>query len=166
MKREIPKKNYVIVAIMAFVVIALVFYLAKLYTNASLNKNTSLISGYLFNVTLEEMDNYLLENPDIITYWADNEDLTNEKFEKKLKKYIIKNNLQKSFVFINIKNISEKEIESISNKYLCEKLKNIKLATKPSLLIMEDSKIVEVIYTYEQDIKYLKEKFRSYGVIE
>lgn len=166
MKREIPKKNYVIVVIMAIVVIALVFYLAKLYTNATLNKNSSVISNYLSNVTLEEMDNYLLENPDIIVYWADREDLTNEKFEKQLKKYIVKNNLQKYFVFVDIKDIDVKEIESISNKYLSKKIKNVNLETKPSLLIIEDSKIVEVVYTYEQDMKYLREKFQSYGVSE
>lgn len=166
MKREIPKKNYVIVVIMAIVVIALVFYLAKLYTNATLNKNSSVISNYLSNVTLEGMDNYLLENPDIIVYWADREDLTNEKFEKQLKKYIVKNNLQKYFVFVDIKDIDVKEIESISNKYLSKKIKNVNLETKPSLLIIEDSKIVEVVYTYEQDMKYLREKFQSYGVSE
>ena len=166
MKREIPKKNYVIVVIMAIVVIALVFYLAKLYTNATLNQNSSVISNYLSNVTLEEMDNYLLENPDIIVYWADREDLTNEKFEKQLKKYIVKNNLQKYFVFVDIKDIDVKKIESISNKYLSKKIKNVTLETKPSLLIIEDSKIVEVVYTYEQDMKYLREKFQSYGVSE
>lgn len=166
MKRKIPKKNYVIVVIMAIVVIALVFYLAKLYTNATLNKNSSVISNYLSNVTLEEMDNYLLENPDVIVYWADREDLTNEKFEKQLKKYIVKNNLQKYFVFVDIKDIDVKEIESISNKYLSKKIKNVNLETKPSLLIIEDSKIVEVVYTYEQDMKYLREKFQRYGVSE
>lgn len=166
MKREIPKKNYVIVFLMAIVVMGLVFYLAKLYTNANLNKKSSLMSEYLFNVTLEEMNNYLLENPNIIIYWANNEDLTNEKFEKQLKKYIVKNNLQKNFVFVNTNNISSKQIETISNKYLSDKIKNINLKTMPTLLIVEDGKIVEVIYTYEQEIKYLKEKLKSYGVIE
>lgn len=170
MKREIPKKNYIIVSVIALIVAILVLYLAKLYTNININKNNSIMSNYLFNVTTKELDNYLLENPNIIVYWSDSEDVSNNNFEKKLKKYIIRNDLQKNFVFVNTNGITSEESDAIADKYLTNELKskNINLEIVPNLLIIEEGKIIDVLYTYEQDMsmEYLKEEFKGHGVIE
>lgn len=170
MKREIPKKNYIIVGFIAIAVVILVLYMAKLYNNVNINKGNSIMSNYLFNVTTNELDSYLLENPNIIIYWANSEDISNSSFEKDLKKYIVKYDLQKNFVFVNTNNISEEEINNITKKYLNDELKNknINLKITPNILIVEEGKIVDVLYTYQQEIEmnYVKEKFKSYGVID
>lgn len=170
MKREIPKKNYIIVGLIAIIVVVLVLYMAKLYNSVNINNKTSIMGNYLFNVTTNELDSYLLENPNIIIYWANSEDITNNSFEKELKKYIIKHDLQKNFVFVNTNSISEEEINNISKKYLNDELKNknIDLKTIPNILVVEEGKIIDVLYTYQQEIEmnYVKEKFKSYGVID
>lgn len=170
MKRDIPKKNYLIVALITMVIVVLVLYLAKLYTNSNTDQKHSLMSNYLSNVTIQELDNYLLENPNIIIYWADNEDTSNIKFEKKLKKYIVNHDLQRNFIFVSTNNLSKEDTDKIANKYLNSELKNknITLEINPNLIIVEEGEIVEVLYTYKQDMdmEYIKERLEEYGVIE
>ncbi|MEI3529491.1 MAG: DUF6568 family protein [Bacilli bacterium] len=170
MKRNIPRKNYLIVVLMAIVVAALVLYLAKLYTNSNIDQKHSLMSNYLSNVTIQELDNYLLENPNIIIYWADNEDLSNNRLENDLKKYLIEHDLQRNIIFINTHDLTVDEINNVADKYLNSELKNknIKLETIPNLLWVEDGKIVDVLYTYEQsmDMDNIKEYLENTGVNE
>lgn len=170
MKRNIPRKNYLIVVLMAIVVAALVLYLAKLYTNSNIDQKHSLMSNYLSNVTIQELDNYLLENPNIIIYWADNEELSNNRLENDLKKYLIEHDLQRNIIFINTHDLTVDEINNVADKYLNSELKNknIKLETIPNLLWVEDGKIVDVLYTYEQsmDMDNIKEYLENTGVNE
>ena len=164
MKREIPKKNYFIVLAIGAVTIAVVLYVATLYKNTKFNDEKSVISDYLFNINVEELDNYLLENPDVVIYWANSEDLENAKFEKKLKKLIIKKDLQKQFIFLEVKGIEDKTILDVEKKYLT---KNASLNNYPLILIVKDGKINEVIKSSQNiDIDYLEEKFMNHGVIE
>lgn len=164
MKREIPKKNYFIVLVIGAVTIAVVLYVATLYKNTKFNDEKSVISDYLFNINVEELDNYLLENPDVVIYWANSEDLENAKFEKKLKKFIIKKDLQKQFIFLEVKGIEDKTILDVEKKYLT---KNASLNNYPLILIVKDGKINEVIKSSQNiDIDYLEEKFMNHGVIE
>ena len=164
MKREIPKKNYFIVLAIGAVTIAVVLYVATLYKNTKFNDEKSVISDYLFNINVEELDNYLLENPDVVIYWANSEDLENAKFEKKLKKFIIKKDLQKQFIFLEVKGIEDKTILDVEKKYLT---KNASLNNYPLILIVKDGKINEVIKSSQNiDIDYLEEKFMNHGVIE
>lgn len=168
MKREIPKKNYFIVGVIFVLTVTIVLYVATLYKNTKINDKKSIISTYLFNVNVDELDNYLLENPDVVIYWANSEDFENEKFEKKIKKFIVKKDLQKQFVFLDVKNINDDEIQKIEESHLSEKIKNISLDIYPLILIIKDGKINEVIKLNDQnmDIDYLEEKFVNYEVIE
>lgn len=168
MKREIPKKNYFVVCVIFILTVTIVLYVATLYKNTKINDKKSIISTYLFNVNVEELDNYLLENPDVVIYWANSEDFENEKFEKKIKKFIVKKDLQKQFVFLDVKNINDDEIQKIEESHLSEKIKNVSLDIHPLILIIKDGKINEAIKLNDQnmDIDYLEEKFVNYEVIE
>jgi len=168
MKREIPRKNYIIVFVIGLLTMLIVLYMAKFYNNNKYNEDKSVISDYLFNINIKELENYLLENPDVVIYCADNENLENEKFEKKLRKLIIKEDLQKQFVFLDAKEIKENDIQKIQENYLSNKTKNVSLDYYPLVLIITDGKIEEVIKLTEQnmDIDYLEEKFMNHEVIE
>lgn len=168
MKREIPRKNYIIVFAIGLLTMLIVLYMAEFYNNNKYSEDKSVISDYLFNINIKELDNYLLENPDVVIYCADNENLENEKFEKKLRKLIIKEDLQKQFVFLDAKEIKENDIQKIQENYLSNKTKNVSLDYYPLILIITDGKIEEVIKLTEQnmDIDYLEEKFMNHEVIE
>lgn len=170
MKREIPKKNYFFVGLISVVVVIVVLYLAKLYTTNNINRESSIMSNYLSNITIEELNNYLLENPDVVIYWDNKANIENTSFEKKLKKYIIKNDLQRKFVFVDTTEVTNSELKVIADKYLDKSLKDkrVNLKTMPNLLILVDGKIVDVLYTFDQemDMDYLKEKFEKYEVVE
>lgn len=168
MKREIPIKNYFIVFIIGLITIAVVLYLATLYKNTKINDEKSIMSEYLFNISAVELDNYLLENPEIIVYWSNAEDLENEKFEKKLKKFIIKNDLQKTIIFLNTNELDKETIKNIEKKYLPEQYKSTNLDSYPLILIIKDGKINEVIKVNSEnpDINYLEKRFINHGVIE
>ena len=98
--RDIPKKNYFILLIMMLFVITITIALMNIYNNRI--KKTSIMYNYLSEIKENDLDAYLIENPNIIIYMADKYDLSNSQIEKKLKKQMIKNNINDYFVFLNL----------------------------------------------------------------
>ena len=75
--------------------------MAKLYNSVNINNKTSIMGNYLFNVTTNELDSYLLENPNIIIYWANSEDITNNSFTATSTLLILLLSFVPSFVFVS-----------------------------------------------------------------
>jgi len=67
--REIPKKNYIILAVLVVVTIAVTLISASIYKSST--KQVSEIYKYLNKITPEEFEGYLVENPDVIVYISD-----------------------------------------------------------------------------------------------
>ncbi|MBQ9318149.1 MAG: hypothetical protein IJR82_00760 [Bacilli bacterium] len=136
--RDIPKKNYFILLIMILSVVAITIVLMNAYNNRV--KKTSIMYNYLSEIKENDLDAYLIENPNIVIYIADKYDLSNNQVEKKLKKKMIKLNISDYFVFLNLNNDMD-FINQLNEKYYGNVEKNL-----PVIVVFEDGKIKESFY--------------------
>jgi len=105
MKRVVPVKNYIILIIVVIASILLTFFLTNVYKDR-LNDNISrtVMYDFLSQVNNDELENYLLENPNTIIYYASSSDVSLNEFEEKFKELIIKYDLINSIVQFDIQN--------------------------------------------------------------
>lgn len=149
--REIPKKNYLFVLIMAVVVVIITFVLMNLYDANKKEAYSSYVKEIVHEIMLDDLDNYLQEHPDAILYINTNDE-ANKKLEKEIKNLIARHNIQQYFVYIE-------NNKDITKKY---KLKD----NNPIFIAYKDGKALE---TFSQD-KYTIKEIESFlvrnGVIE
>lgn len=141
--RRVPLKNYFILTLILVLSILIVFYLVKIYNSTMHNANDKQILNRIKEITVLELDNYIVENPNIVIYLMDS-DYRNNSFEKKLNQVIVEHDLQSQFVLINIANNIYQEYDKTANINLKNKsfLKEVPIN---SLVIIENKKIKKFI---------------------
>ena len=138
MKKEIPLKNYIllsIVLILTIVVVTYFFMWENTYEKSRLQ--TPILDDYLLVINYNELNNYLVENKDVIIYVSE---LNNENirlFENKFKNIINKNNLNNKILYLDLtKELKENDIvREINQKYGKE------MTEVPSIIIIKYGKI-------------------------
>lgn len=159
--KKVPLKNYFILGIILVVSVFVVLYLNKLCTNVKQNNN-NLLNVFIREITPQELENYMIENPYLIIY-LDNENMQDNTFQKKFKKLLIKYDLQKEVVFVNINQFDEKEFNTFIKKYYDN---DLNIEKKKSLIIVDNQKIVDIMIANNEkfDINLIKEFFKENGV--
>ena len=103
--KEVPKKNYLYLALILIGSFLFLIYLYKWYETYNESKlNISIMDEYLTVINYNELDNYIIENKDAVIYVSilGNEDIN--KFEKKFKNIITENNLKNDILYLDISN--------------------------------------------------------------
>lgn len=98
--REVPAKNYVIVAVMALAVIILGLTLSNFYKVNNNEVYTPIVIDVIKVIQYEDLENYLQENPDVVLYINDSSKKTKKDFEKGVKKLITDNEVGQYIVYI------------------------------------------------------------------
>jgi len=117
MKREIPKKNYIILGIVVILTFLLMYYFYMwydAYMNTKLGK--PILDKYMDVINVNEIDAYLIENNDAIIYVSILEDEEIRNFEIKLKNLLKKRIIDRDILYLDITN-NKKIIDSVINKY-------------------------------------------------
>lgn len=156
--KRIPLKNYFILGIILASSIFIVLYINKLYLSTKNNDN--ILNGFIKEIKTQEIDNYIIENPNFIIYLGyKNND--NKSFEKKFKKLVTKYDLQKNIVFIDISQFNDEDFNKFCKKY-ADKL----LEKDSSLIIVDNQKVIDVldITKGNNDIELVKMFFKKNGV--
>ena len=156
--KKIPLKNYFILGIILASSIFIVLYINKLYLSTKNNDN--ILNGFIKEIKTQEVDNYIIENPNFIIYLGyKNND--NKSFEKKFKKLVTKYDLQRDIVFIDINQFNDVAFNEFCNKY-ADKLLN----KDSSLIIIDNQKIIDVLDITKEnsDIELVKMFFKKNGV--
>lgn len=133
--RKIPKKNYVILCVMAIAVVAICFILMNLYNSYNKVEYKSEMKSTINEIKSNELDSFIEENPDVVIYINDSS-IDNNELDKQIKDLITKNNIVSYFVYL------EKN-KDVINKF---KIKD----NNPIFIIYKDGKIKE---------KYSKETY-------
>ena len=115
-KEKKKLKNYFILILIFALGIGITLYLSKLYhVYDEYQKETPVIRGVISEITNEELDHYLMENPTIVIYMCTSSDMLCRNFEKDFKKLIEKENLQEEIIYLNLSDINEDEfIDSLN----------------------------------------------------
>lgn len=156
--KRIPLKTYFILGIILVSSIFIVLYINKLYLSTKNNDN--ILNGFIKEIKTQEIDNYIIENPNFIIYLGyKNND--NKPFEKKFKKLVTKYDLQKDIVFIDISQFNDETFNKFCKKYADKLLKK-----DSSLIIVDNQKVIDVldITKGNNDIELVKMFFKKNGV--
>lgn len=167
--KKIPKKNYILLGLLAVVTILAVIYMSKWY-RASENYylENSVMKELVGEVKELEFENYILENPDIVIYISKGQSESTKKFEKKLKKYILDENLKSHFIYVNGKDSTESFLLNLKEKYFKETMKELEI-TYPNLLIVENGKVKDILYRTvleERNVRDVKPFLQRNEVLE
>lgn len=144
--RKIPRKNYVILGVVILVSLLIVYYLYMWFTAYKSTKvGEVILDKYMTVINYNELDDYLVENPDAIIYVGilNDEDIT--KFEKKFKNSIKNNKINKEVLYLNITDElnSGKKISEMKDKYT---VNYANITDVPNIMVFEDGKI-KTIYS-------------------
>ena len=125
------------------------------YQDTKLNR--PILNKYMEVINYNELDNYLIENPDAILYVSILEDKNIRDFEKKLRVVFKNNQFNKSLLYLNITDeLNSKKIKSeMVSKY---SVNDISMANVPSIMVFEDG-VLKFIYDIKDngyDIENIK----------
>lgn len=104
-EKKIPFKNYLILAIILIItaIILTNFYLlSEKYQNNSID--TSIMNEYLKEVNYNEIEDYLIENEDIVIYITSFYNDRVKNFEEKFSNIITNHHLNNNILYLNILN--------------------------------------------------------------
>lgn len=158
--RKITKKNYNILAVIAILVVILMFYIKSWVDTYREEKITkSPFQDTVEEVKLEELSTVLSEMNEVLIYIGHTNDSKLYKMEKNLLKYIKEQEIVDKFIYINITNNKNyiEELSSVFNKG--ETLIN----KSPLIIYVKNGEEIEVInnsdgviYTYNIDNLIMK----------
>lgn len=159
-EKNIPIKNYVLLAVVLILTISLVIYFYMWHSAYEENKlNTMIMDKYLQVINYNELNNYLIENKDSVIYSSVLEDQEIRNFEKKFKTIISKNSLNNQILYLDL---TEELKDSNITKEIKETyyLNDKDITNTPSIIIFRDGKI-NSIYNIKED-NYDIDKLANY----
>lgn len=164
-KRIVPVKNYFIFAIVTIISFIIVFNLAKIYKEIKSEKETSQINLTISEVLETEINEYLTENDSKIIYLASSKDKGIIDFEKELKNYIIKEQIEKNFIYLDLSKITSAFKSDFEKIYFKNVYKNVKLEY-PNMIYFKEKQVDKILYEKEtkidmEDVKSFVEKTRD-----
>lgn len=130
---KINKSNYIKLVLLIAVTIAITFLFVYFYNEI---KNKNLMANYLDQITVEDIDQYILEHPDTILY-IKYKDQNLSLFESDLKRKVEKNNLSDDIVYVLYGSNDISAINKILRKYNFNK----DISDNSLILVMIDKKI-------------------------
>lgn len=155
-ERNIPFKNYVLLALTLIITILIVIYFFVWYGYKEENNlKVSIMDKYLMVINYNELDNFLVENKDAIIYISKLNDKETRVFEKKFKLLVNDYSLNNDILYLDITDIDNFKLED----------KNIEV---PSIIMYENGKI-DNIYNVKKNnynIDLLKEYLEEEGIID
>ena len=142
--REIPLKNYIILVLVLLITMFILYYFYMWFDKYEETKlNRSILDNYMGVININELDSYLIENPDSIIYASVLNDENIREFEKKLKKKYKDNSIDKEILYLDLTGVNEEQKNDLKNKYA---INNLDIMNVPCLLVFNDSEI-ESIYS-------------------
>lgn len=156
-EKKVPFKNYLILAIVVLTTITITIYLCQCYyVYHDSIKEIPVIRGMLSEITTEELDHYILENPNCNIYMCTSSDEKCRSFEENFIKLIKKKNLQEDIVYLNLSNVNqEKFIKSFNDKY---KYKIELTSNYPAIVMFEDAQVSNILQEEEETLTIMKTK--------
>lgn len=149
--RDVPKKNYIVLTLIALGVIVLCFVFMNMYNKNNKDIYESVVKDIINEIKYEDLDNYLQENPEVVLYINDSSK-KNSNIEENLKDLIVENNIQQCVVYIEKDNSIVEKLNLNSNS--------------PIFIAYKDGKMVEILSQKKYTNDEIKNFFLRNGVIE
>ena len=158
--RKIPIKNYIILGIVILVTLFILYYFylwVDVYKESKIS--IPILDKYMTVINYNELDNYVVENPDTIVYVSVLEDEKIREFEKQLKNKYRNNEIDNEVLYMNItddiKNKNAKN-EMIS-KY---SVNSLNITNVPCVLVFNEGVLTSIYSVKDND--YNIDRFFNY----
>ena len=149
-ERKITPKNYAILALIFIVATIITLYLANVYTVYQESKlEIPVIGDTLSEITSEEIEHYISENPSTILYICTASDQKCRTYEKDLKKLIVREELQEYIVYLNLKPEEREKFTESFNKHYSKRLKLT--ANYPALVALDEGKVIHLLQSKKNE---------------
>ena len=168
--KKIPTKNYLILAFILLIVVALVFYIRGWYNTSKIYySQNSVVKDVVPEIKSEEIFNYTLENQKFILYVSSGSNSDIKTFEKSLKKVIKKLDISGDVIYLNLDNVNVELFNSDlkSNFALDQDIaSHISDSSISTVYIFENGKIVAVLNNSNNfSDNQLESFFKKWGFI-
>ena len=158
--RKIPTKNYIILGVVILVTLFILYYFymwVDVYKESKIN--IPIMDKYMTVINYNELDNYVVENPNTIVYVSVLEDDKIRGFEKQFKNKYRNNEIENDVLYMNItddiRNTNIKE--DMDDRYV---LNDLSITDVPCVLVFNDG-LLKSIYSVS-DNNYDIERFTIY----
>lgn len=155
-ERNIPFKNYILLAVTLIITLLVVTYIFIWHNNKEENNlKVPIMDKYLTVINYNELDNYLVENKRAVIYISKLDDKETRVFEKKFKLLINDYSLNNDILYLDLTNVTNFKLDDKSVNY-------------PAVIIYEN-KEVDSIYDIKKnkyDINLFKEYLIEEGIID
>lgn len=137
-------RNYFLLAIFIIAGMGLTLYFCKVYkVYDDYQKATPVISGTLSEISYEELNHYVVDNPSVILYMCTASDENCRFFEKDFKKYIQREQKKDEIVYLNLSNTDiDKFVESFNKDYKYKHKLNKRF---PAFVSFTDGKVTAIL---------------------
>ena len=158
--RKIPVKNYIILGIVIVVTMLILYYFymwVDVYKESKVN--IPIMDKYMTVINYNELDNYVVENPDTIVYVSVLENDEIRQFEKKFKNKYKHDLIDNDVLYMNVTDdISDKSLkDGMVSKYF---VNGLNITNVPCLLVFKDG-MLKSIYSVK-DNEYDIDRFTIY----
>lgn len=132
--------------ILAFIFIAVIILTLYLCDCYSVYKegimDIPVIRGVVSEISSDELDHYVMENPNCVVYICTASDTKCRSFEEDFIKLINRKNLQEEIIYLNVSNADSDFTDKFNSTYNYK----IKLTTNyPAIVIFEDGNIASLL---------------------
>lgn len=142
--KKISVTNYIIILSVFLVSVFSVLLLRNIYLTREENElNKLVLEDVLTNrIMINEVDNYIDENPDTIMYIGIGKDEFCRKFEKSIKKYLINNELNNEIIYLNL---SEEEKDNFLISFNNNYKSSVEIKDYPLVISFKNGNINKVL---------------------
>ena len=158
--RKIPTKNHIILGVVILLTLLTLYYFymwVDVYKESKIN--IPIMDKYMTVINYNELDNYVVENPNTIVYVSVLEDDRIREFEKQFKNKYRNNEIENDVLYMNItddiRNTNIKE--DMDDRYV---LNDLSITDVPCVLVFNDG-LLKSIYSVS-DNNYDIERFTIY----
>ena len=160
--RKIPLKNYLILGVIILVTILIIYYFYAWYDAYKETKlNMRILDKYMEVINYNELDNYLIENPNTVLYVSVLENEKIREFEKEFKKSLKNHEINQTVLYMDITNdVKDSKIkDELLVKY------GISYNNLPVILVLNNGSLTRnmSISDNNYDIKIIEEFINSVG---
>lgn len=116
-KKEKSIKDYLLLAFIYLMTIILVLYFCKTYmVYREYQKEIPVISRSLMEIMPDDLEHYIIDNPEVVVYMCSAPDDECRSFEKKFKKFIKKKEITDEIIYLNLTNVDLEQFTKDFNK--------------------------------------------------
>ena len=149
--RKIPMKNYIILGVVIVVTMLILYYFymwVDVYKESKIN--IPIMDKYMTVINYNELDNYVVENPDTIVYVSVLENDKIREFEKKFKNKYKNNLIDNDVLYMNITDdIRDKSVKNgMVNKYF---INGLNITDVPCVLVFKNGMLKSIYSVKDND---------------